>query len=80
MEHKNAFIVMIFETYIQHTGKPTVAKSCLTRISFVGKVKLMYFYVMILLRNWHISCSIIVMCSLIWNPNLIDPIQGGQMN
>ena len=37
---KNAFIVMIFENYIQHTGKPTVAKRCLIIISSVDKVNL----------------------------------------
>ena len=35
VEHKtfkNAFIVTISENYIQHTGRPRVAKSCQTRM------------------------------------------------
>ena len=35
---KNAFIVMISENYIQHTGRPTAAKSCQTRISSVVRL------------------------------------------
>ena len=41
VEHKtfiNAFIVTISANYIQHTGRPTVAKFYQSRISSVGKV------------------------------------------